>query len=269
MTAPSTSADLSLTVAVAQVPPVRPTSESARVVAELTARAVGEHGADLVVFPEGVMHEFGLPGIDLAAIAEPLDGAWVEGVHKAAAHNDCTIVAGMWEATDSSRVRNTQIAVNADGVINVYRKIHLFDSFGFRESDVVEPGEILPTSITVNELRIGLTTCYDLRFPELYRALAADGVDAYLVIAGWVAGPNKADQWTTLLTARAIENTAYVIASGLSGDRFVGHSSIIDPFGVCLTPELPQTGLGVATLNSERVREVRSSVPSLQHRRLT
>ena len=269
MTATSTSTDRALTVAVAQVPPLRPAAESAKVVAEMTARAAGEHGADLVVFPEGVMHEFGLPGIDLAAIAEPLTGAWVEGVRKAATDNDCTIIAGMWEATDSSRVRNTQIAVNADGLITAYRKIHLFDSFGFRESDVVEPGDILPTSITVNGLRIGLTTCYDLRFPELYRALADEGVDALCVIAGWVAGPKKADQWKTLLTARAIENTAYVIASGLSGDRFVGGSSIIDPFGVCLTPDLPEKGIGVATLEPERLREVRSSVPSLQHRRLT
>ena len=99
----------------------------------------------------------------------------------------------MWESvTGGDRVRNCQVVVDASGVRAAYRKIHLFDSFGFRESDVVEPGPPVPLVIDINGFAVGLTTCYDLRFPEASLSLALASVDLITVIAGWVAGPGKA-----------------------------------------------------------------------------
>lgn len=256
-----------LTVAVAQLEPARPAQESLARVVAMAEQAAGQ-GAELVVFPEGVMHEFGLPDIDLAAIAQPLDGPWVTGLVQAASTLGVAIQAGMWESVPGgTRVRNTAVVVDGTGIIGRYQKAHLFDSFGFRESDFVEPGPAQPTSFMLGGLRIGLTTCYDVRFPELYACLARESVDAISVIAGWVAGPGKVDHWETLLRARAIETTSYVIGSDLCGPRFAGHSGIWDPFGIPVASMDDEPGLALATLDTERVEEVRSLVPSLQHKR--
>jgi predicted amidohydrolase len=227
-------------------------------------------GSDLVVFPEAFARDFGEPGSDLSGAAEPLDGPFATEVARVAEERGTTILAGMFElGEDPARPVNTLVlrgAVRAD-----YRKIHLYDSFGYRESDRVTAGPLTPVTVDLGPrpgLRLGLMTCYDLRFPELARALVEAGADVLVVPAAWVAGPRKVDHWTTLARARAIENTAYVVAVGQPGPRYTGHSIVVDPLGRVLAEagEKPET-LSV-TLDRAVVDDARRTNPSLANRRL-
>jgi deaminated glutathione amidase len=235
-------------------------------VTPLLEQAAGA-GAGLVVLPEGVMHDF-RPSVDLAAVAQPLDGAFVSGISSLASRLAVTIVAGMWERVEGdSRPANTLVVVGSSGaLVTTYRKIHLFDSFGFRESERVLPGEPTPTTFALDGFVLGLATCYDLRFPELFRAMT--GVDAFVVPAGWIAGPRKLHHWESLVTARAIENTAYVVAAGLCGPGFTGHSTVVDPMGERLSALGDEPSWAVAEIERTRLEEVRRINPSLRHRRL-
>ena len=160
--------------------------------------------ADLVVFPEAWARDFGEPGSDLAPSAEPLDGPFVTEVERVAAERGTTVVAGHLRARRAAPYNTVVVrgAARAD-----YRKIHLYDSFGYRESDVLAAGRLEPVTVEIAGTTVGLMTCYDLRFPELARALVDRGAEVLVVPSAWVAGPRKVDHWTTLLRARAIENT--------------------------------------------------------------
>ncbi|MDH5294733.1 MAG: carbon-nitrogen hydrolase family protein, partial [Acidimicrobiia bacterium] len=219
--------------------------------------------------PEGVMRDF-RPRVDLASIAEPLDGEFVAGLSDQARRLSLWILAGMWEKVDGeSRVSNTTVVIGPDGdLVDCYRKIHLFDSFGFAESERVVPGPISPTVIDVDGLRVGVMTCYDLRFPELARALVADGAQAIAMGAGWIAGPGKLAQWKTLLKARAIENTVFMVAAGIVGGGYTGHSAILDPFGEPIAELEDEQAVAVGDLDKGALDEARSLVPSLRHRRM-
>ena len=152
-----------------------------------------------------------------------------------------------------------------------YRKIHLYDSFGYRESDRLLAGEHDPAAPALVELdgwRLGLMTCYDLRFPELARRLVDAGAEVLVVPAAWVAGERKVDHWRTLARARAIENTAYVVAAGQPAPRYSGHSLVVDPFGDVLAEAGEGADLVRADLDPARLAEARRTNPSLANRRL-
>lgn len=162
-------------------------------------------------------------------------------------------------------------------VLARYDKIHLFDvdlpdGISYRESSTVHPGNDLPPVVDVPGLgRIGLSICYDVRFPELYRHLAAQGADVLMVPAAFTAFTGK-DHWQVLLQARAIENTAYVVApaqTGLNYDRrhTHGHALVIDPWGTVLADAGVLPGLAVAPIDRAHGQRVRAQMPSLQHRR--
>lgn len=240
---------------------------------ELIASALAgiEPGStDLVVLPEAVMHDFGSSDHDLAAAAEDLDGPFVSSLIEQAARLDTTIVAGMFERTDGLPY-NTLVVVGPDGLRSTYRKIHLYDSFGYRESDRLRAGAIEPVAIDIGGTRVGLMTCYDLRFPELARALMdTDPVPDVLVVpAAWVAGERKVDHWRTLLAARALENTVYVVAAAQGGDRYTGHSLVVDPWG-SIVDEVRGTDSAVirADLDPQIVARSREVNPSLANRRM-
>jgi predicted amidohydrolase len=222
-------------------------------------------GADLVVLPESFARDFGEPGSDVSPHAEPLDGPFATEVARVAAERGTTVVAGMFEEA-GERPFNTLIvrgAATAD-----YRKIHLYDSFGYRESDVLAPGPVTPLTFDLGGTTVGLMTCYDLRFPELARRLVDAGAEVILLPAAWVAGPRKVDHWTTLLRARAIENTTYVVGVGQPGPRYTGHSMVVGPLGDVLV----EAGDGPDTLRADldpaAVAEARRTNPSLANRRL-
>ena len=224
--------------------------------------------ANLIVFPEAFACDFGRPGTDISSFAQDMDGPFVQALSTLAKQHDVTIVAGMFERSgDPARPYNTLAVVGPDGLRAKYRKIHLYDSFGYRESDRLLAGEIAPLVVDVDGYQVGLMTCYDLRFPELARELVARGAELLVVPAAWVAGERKVDHWRTLVKARAIENTVYVAAAGQPGPRYTGHSMIVGPLG----DTLGEAGEGdlVVTAAVERslLDEARSSNPSLANRR--
>jgi deaminated glutathione amidase len=232
---------------------------------ELVRRAAGQ-GAELVVAPEAAMHDFGPPDMPLAPVAEQLDGPFVTALQELAGDLGITLVAGMFESAADGRAYNTVVAVGAE-LIGAYRKLHLFDALGWKESERLAPGDGTLLTFPVGGLTVGVQTCYDVRFPELSRALVDAGADVLAVPAAWVAGPLKEQQWLTLVGARAIESTAYAVTASQAPPRYTGCSRIIDPMGQPLAGVATTEGLAVADVTAERVAEVRAAVPSLQHRR--
>jgi predicted amidohydrolase len=223
--------------------------------------------SDLVVLPEAFARDFGEPGSDLGPYAEPLDGPFGTELAAVAAEHNTTVVAGMFETSaDPARPHNTLLVHGA--VAASYRKIHLYDSFGYRESDALAAGALAPVVVDVAGFRVGLMTCYDLRFPELGRVLVDHGAEVFVVPAAWVAGPRKVDHWRTLARARAIENTVFVVAAGQPGPRYTGHSMVIDPLGVVLAEAGTDAAVLRATLDRDALDEARRTNPSLVNRRL-
>ena len=233
--------------------------------------ALADLGAQLVVAPEAAMHGFGAPGVPLAPVAESLDGPFVTGLREVAKRSAVTVLAGMFEPVedDATRAYNTVVAVGADGdLIGRYRKQHLFDALGWVESDRLEPGSADQRFVfPCGDMTVGVMTCYDLRFPELARALVDDGCDLLAVPSAWVAGPLKEDQWTTLVRARAIENVVYVAAADQCAPVYAGRAMVVDPFGVVLASLAEGPGHVVADVEPDRVAACRKRMPSLQHRR--
>lgn len=257
-------------VAVAQFAPTADQVENLALIAELVDRAA-DRGARVVVLPEYSSYFVQPFDETLAAHAEGVDGPFVEGLTRIAQARGVHVVAGLLErGRDGQRVRNTVVAVGADGVEAAYRKLHLYDAFGQRESDWVEPGEIgEPETFEVDGVRFALMTCYDVRFPEVARLLADTGAHGILVAAEWVRGPLKEHHWRTLLHARAIENTLYVVAADHPPPLGVGASMIVDPQGVEIAAIGTGSDVAVAWLETEAVDRVRTVNPALALRRFT
>jgi predicted amidohydrolase len=256
---------------VAQFAPGEDTSANLTSIRRLVSEA-RTRGSELVVFPEYAM--FTVPVMDerFLASAERLDGPFVSSLKTLAAQHGVTIVCGINEATDGGdRIHNTLLAIDATGnLVATYRKLHLYDAFGYTESTLVRPGDVEPPeTFAIGDLRFGLQTCYDLRFPEVTRRLVDAGADVVLMPAEWVPGPLKEDHWTTLLRARAIENTVYLAAADQCGKSGAGNSMIVDPMGVVLASVGEEEGLGTAPLDPERIARVREKNPALTLRRFT
>lgn len=223
-------------------------------------------GTDLVVLPEAFQRDFGDVGSDLAPFAEDADGPFAAEVAAVAEERGTTVVAGMFERdAGGGRPFNTLVVRGAAEVS--YRKIHLYDSFGYRESDRLSAGPLEPAVFTLGGFTVGLMTCYDLRFPELARALVDAGADVLVVPAAWVAGERKVDHWRTLVRARAIENTVYVVAAGQPAPRYTGHSMVVGPMGDVVAETGPDAGLVRAVLEASEITGSRRTNPSLANRR--
>ncbi|MEC3978321.1 carbon-nitrogen hydrolase family protein [Amycolatopsis sp. H20-H5] len=195
--------------------------------------ATAADGARIVVFPEASMARFGSP---LKPIAEPLDGPWASAVAAIAEEHGVLVVAGMFTPAPDGRVRNTLLITGAGHHLG-YDKIHLYDAFGFAESDTVAPGTERRT-FDIDGTVFGVATCYDTRFPELFRALADDGADIVLVPTSWGAGEGKRDQWEVLVRARALDSGCWVVGCGQADPAASGTS---------VNPKAP-TGIGCSTV---------------------
>ncbi|HXQ75654.1 MAG TPA: carbon-nitrogen hydrolase family protein [Acidimicrobiales bacterium] len=244
---------------------------------ELVVAAAGE-GAELVVLPELFSLYGNAP--TLRAGAEPLDGPTVGWAAEVATRHRIWLVAGSFvEAAGGSRNHNTSVLVGPDGTVGArYRKIHLFDvdvpGAVTRESDAVAPGDtVVSATVTLDDgrpLPIGLTICYDLRFPELYRLLSLAGALVIVVPSAFAAATGRA-HWEVLVRARAIENQVFVIAADQVGKlsaQFTayGHSMIVDPWGTILAERPDGPGHVIADLDLAGQQEIRSLLPSLAHR---
>ena len=240
-------------------------------------REAAEAGASLVLFPEATMCRFGVP---LAPVAEPLDGRWADGLRAIAEQSGLTVVAGMFRPADGDadhRVTNTLLAVGR-GVDTHYDKIHLYDAFGFSESKTVAPGRE-PVVITVDgdagPVTVGLTLCYDIRFPELYIALADLGAELITAHASWGSGPGKLDQWNLLARARAIDTSSIVAAVGqaypgdeiaAAGPTGVGGSLVASALGEVLASAGADPQLLIHDVDLDAARKARTTVAVMSNR---
>lgn len=256
-----------LALAVAQFAPTADADANVETIADMTAIAAAR-GAQVVVFPEYSSYFVDPFDESLAQNAQDLDGPFTRALAELAGEHGVHIVAGLLERGGAGRVRNTVVAVDGGGVVALYRKLHLYDAFGQRESDWVEPGELAEAqTFEVGGLRFGLMTCYDLRFPEVGRMLADAGAEVFLVPAEWVRGPLKEHHWRTMVHARAIENTVFVAAADHPPPLGVGASMIVDPQGVELAGVGTATDVAVAHLDLDSVDRVRRVNPALRLRR--
>ncbi|HET7752646.1 MAG TPA: carbon-nitrogen hydrolase family protein [Anaeromyxobacteraceae bacterium] len=236
-----------------------------------------DRGARLVGLPEN----FGFmgPEQDRIANAEPVEGPTVSALREVARARGIFVLAGsISERVDApGKTANTSVLVADDGSIAaVYRKIHLFDvnipdGARYAESETVVPGDRAVVAETALG-RVGLSVCYDLRFPELYRRLADEGAELITIPAAFTLYTGK-DHWELLVRARAVENLAYVIAPAQQGKHSAnritfGNAMVVDPWGVVLARCSDGEGVCVAPFSRERIAHVRRELPALSHRRL-
>ncbi len=243
--------------------------------AERLVRAAAADGAELVALPE--KWNLLAAGEDLAAGAEPLDGPAITAARGWARELGVHLLAGSITATaaDEEKPANTSVLVDPEGEIEAtYRKIHMFDvdvgGVSYRESAFERAGSEIVTA-DAGDVSIGMTVCYDLRFPELYRILALRGARLVAVPAAFTLATGK-DHWDPLLRARAVENACFVIAPNQIGDapphyRSYGRSMIVDPWGVALATAPDEECFVAAELDFAQQDRVRESLPALANRR--
>lgn len=237
-------------------------------------RAVADarrRGADLVLLPEVFMAYLDRHNpVRAADVAEPLDGPFVSALAREVRTHRVHVACGVWEVAPGERVRafNTVVLLGPEGdVLAAYRKTHLYDAFGYRESERIVPGDAPPPVVRSPLGALGLLVCYEVRFPELARMLALAGAEVILVPAAWVAGPLKDHHWTTLLQARAIENTVYVAGADQTGNVYAGRSVLVDPMGVVVAGAGEDPALVVGEVDRGRLAQVRERLPVLSQRR--
>jgi deaminated glutathione amidase len=255
-------------IAVAQFESGAERSANVERIAEMTKKA-NAAGARIVVFPEAAMHTFGELTDDLHPAAEPLDGPFVDSLQRLTYRLGIIVVAGMFESIPGEqRVYNTAVVVDPrDGLVAAHRKRHLYDAFGEKESDRFVAGTDDPPLLEIDGFKVGVITCYEIRFPGYVEQIADRGADVLLVPAAWVAGPLKEDHWQVMVRARAIENTMYVAGAGMTGVGYCARSMIVDPLGVVEVGLGEAEGLAVGEISKERLVKARARLPLVEQRR--
>lgn len=227
----------------------------------------GRRGVRLLVFPEASTSRSDDPAVP--ARSESLDEGSVPALAAASAEHDVTVVVGVMETGPQGRPFNTLVALQAGRVVAVYRKLHLYDAAGTRESDSVTPGDGPLTTFDVDGFRIAMMTCYDIRFPELARLLADRGADLIAVPTSWMRGPLKEMHWLTFCRARAIENTVYIAGACQTGGDRIGHTTVVAPDGVAEASAGIDEELVIARVTADRLDRVRGAFPMLAQRRFS
>jgi predicted amidohydrolase len=238
------------------------------------AREAAGRGAEVIVFPEASMYkQHAEPtALPIQQVAQETDGPFALALGELATELDTVLVVGM-ATPGGERAHNVIVVVQPNlGVTATYDKIHLFDSARGKESERYYPATLNSdmdglVTFDVKGVRFGITNCYDLRFPEIFRALVDRGSEVLLVPAAWVDGPGKAMHWEILLRARAIENTSYVVGAGQSPPMGAGYSLVVDPFGQGIAASTEAAGITVSWIDPARVAHARQSMPSLANRR--
>lgn len=208
----------------------------------------------------------------LHKIAEKINGNFISTLSYSAKQNKINVIATIYEIINTNKqnhkVFDTAIIINELGKLkSVYRKVHLYDALGFRESKKLVAGSIIerPTRTSVGSL--GLLICYDMRFPEISRILTVNGASILASPSAWVAGFMKQEHWEIMVKARAIENGIYVIAPNQVGNIYCGHSMVIDPFGSTLADMGNREGIEIIDIDSSRIDTIRRTLPLLMNRR--
>ena len=205
---------------------------------------------DLIVLPEYAMLDpTDLGPEELYAASEPVEGSWVSALRKTAKEKGSCIVGTLFEPSPQPpKVYNTIVMINEAGeMVGVYRKTHLFDVLGYRESDKMLPGPSLPSPARLCGAMIGVSVCFELRYPELFRLQAEQGAEVFVVPSAWYRGPGKEEAYRFLAQARAHENVSYLVGAVLYGERFTGRSLIVNPYGIVVA----DAGFGARILEAE------------------
>ena len=234
------------------------------------SKAANEN-AVLCAFPEFLMFytDSSQTPKQLAKLSETIDGDFVSSIAKSAKENRIQVVGSFYEKSNKKdRVFDTSFIIDKSGkVISKYRKIHLYDALGFRESDKMTPGSKLAKPIKTSIGKMGMMICYDLRFPEMSRSLTIAGSEILVAPSAWVKGKMKEEHWLTINKTRAIENGCYVIAPDQVGNIYCGRSVVVDPFGnVLLDLKYKQT-IGFVNIDLNQVKQTRKILPLLKNRR--
>lgn len=234
-------------------------------------RESADKSSGLVCFPEFQMafSPASQSASQLANIAESIKGKFVTTLSEAAKKNHVGVVATIYEKSSMpQRVYDTAILITPSGIIaSIYRKLHLYDAFGFKESAKLMSGKKIAKPAKTKAGIIGLMICYDLRFPEISRLLTIKGTNVLVAPSAWVQGEMKEEHWQTMIKARAIENGSYLIAPDQVGNIYCGRSMAVDPLGIVLVDMGQKEGLAVIEIDSSRIKKIRQSLPLLKNRR--
>ncbi len=226
--------------------------------------------ADIVVLPEYAAFNIArLKPEEAYAMADGLEGEFIKFFSNLAREFSSHFVVTTFERSpEPPKVYNTAVVVRPDGEIaSTYRKTHLFDAYGYRESDYMVPGGEVSPIVDIGKARIAVAICFDIRFPELFRIYSLNGAELVVVPSAWFKGPLKEETLSFLARARAHENTVYVAVAVQYGDEYTGRSLVADPWGT----QILDLGIGEkyceTDVDVEQVYEVRRKLPVLQLRR--
>ena len=227
--------------------------------------------ATLCAFPEFMMFytNSSQTSKQLASLSETIHGNFITTIAKAAKDNHIQVVGSFYEkSAKKDRVYDTSFVIDKSGkVISTYRKIHLYDALGFRESKKMVPGSKISKPVKTSIGKIGMMICYDLRFPEMSRSLAVAGSEVLVAPSAWVKGNMKEEHWVTINKTRAIENGCYVIAPDQVGNIYCGRSLVVDPYGKILLDMKKKQGIGFVNIDLNKVKKTRKVLPLLKNRR--
>lgn len=265
---------MSLKIVMAQLTSTPDATENLQKARSTVKKARALYNADFVVFPEAFMSHFpkGTPPDIAIDSAQSLDGPFVTAMRELAGEHGVWLAFGMRESLadpKDRRIYNSVVLIDSSGnIVRVYRKTHLYDAFGMKESDRVKPGDQLFEPVDTPFGKIGILVCYELRFPEVARYQALKGAEILIVPSGWVRGDLKSEHWKTLVTARAIENTVFVVGCNhVSKDMYIGESLVVDPMGVTMACGNEREDLIPCYIDTDRIAEVRKKLPSIENRR--
>lgn len=237
-------------------------------------REAAKKKSSMICFPEFQMaySPVSMSAKQLSEKAESVnDGNFIATLRKAAKVNKISIISTIYEKNGNrfdNRVYDTAVLIDSNGEISsIYRKLHLYDALGFKESDKMMAGNMIEKPVKTSVGNLGLMICYDIRFPEMSRILTVKGANILVSPSAWVHGVMKEEHWQTLLKARAIENGSYMIAPNQIGNIFSGRSMAVDPFGVVLLDMGNREGMEVVEIDKPRVQKVRELLPLLKNRR--
>jgi len=227
--------------------------------------------ATLCAFPEFMMFytNSSQTAKQLANLAETINENFVTTIAKAAKANHIQVIGSFYEKSrKKNRVYDTSFVIDKSGkVISTYRKIHLYDALGFRESNKMASGSKIAKPVKTSLGKIGMMICYDLRFPEMARSLAVAGSEILVVPSAWVKGNMKEEHWITINKTRAIENGCYVIAPDQVGNIYCGRSLVVDPYGKILLDMKKKQGICFVNIDLNKVKQTRKVLPLLKNRR--
>lgn len=234
-------------------------------------KTAAKKGAELCTFPEFMMFytNSSQSASTLSKLAETINGKFVTAVANAARENSIFVVGTFYEKSKKkNRVYDTSFLVNKSGkILSTYRKIHLYDALGFKESNKLTPGSeiVMPTKTSFG--KVGMMICYDLRFPEMSRILASSGSEILIVPSAWVKGKMKEEHWLAINKTRAIENGCYVISPDQVGNIYCGRSIVVDPYGKILLDMKKRQGISIVDISLDELTKTRKSLPLLKNRR--